>query len=285
VRSAFALALLVSLAACGEAPAARPDVGVIRLASFNVWGVPLASEDLAGRLERMPDALRALDADVLCLQEVFLAATRDRLVEGLGPEYEATEGRRGGLLILSRFPIRATSFERFPVAGRVSLAERLAGKGVLEAVVETPAGEVRVVTAHLAAVFDDERPRAVQRRFLLERLDGSRDRPVVLAADLNTALVDANGPTTAWTEFADAGFSNVDPPRRGADGAWASPRPTRVGWPRTGLRRGWTPDHVLLRDGSEIGVEVLGYEVRLDRPDTALSDHNLLLVTLRLTRE
>lgn len=254
----------------------------LRAACLNVWGVPLVAQDLEDRLDRMVPALRSLEPDLICLQEVFLASTRARVVEGLGSAYTCTEGTAGGLLIASRFPVEETSFTAFPIHPRLPFAERLARKGFLEAVVVTPAGRLRVVTTHLAAEWSADGPRREQQDLLLEALEARTDVPLLLAGDLNVAVVTARGPTEAWEAFRGRGFEHAEPPRQGADGVWRRPSPTRVGWPRAGARRSWTPDHVLLRSTSAVAADFVSFSVGFDTPETAVSDHNLLFATLRL---
>ena len=280
------LVLLPVVAACGEsvgeAAKSTPETTTLRVACLNVWAVPLASKDLDLRFRRLLPALRSLEPDLLCLQEVFLEATRKRIADGLGPAWTCTEGTAGGLLIASRHRIESSAFTAYPVHPDLPLAERLARKGFLEAVVATPAGPLRVVTTHLAAEWSQDGARQQQQDVLLAALAARTELPLLLAGDLNTAVVSASGPTPAWQALVALGFAHAEPPRRRPDGQWAAATPTRVGWPRDRTRFGWSPDHVLLRGSAAVSSDLLSYSVGLDAPETAVSDHNLLLATVRL---
>jgi endonuclease/exonuclease/phosphatase family metal-dependent hydrolase len=252
VRRVLLLLGLAALLGCAE-EAPREW----RLVSYNAWGVPL-SQELERRWQRLPAALAALEPDVICLQEVWLPSQHEALAAGFKDRYHVARAAGGGLFLASRFPLRDESFTPFPAFEGLSIVERIARKGWLEAVVEAPGGPVRVVTTHLAL----EGPRHLQLDVLLAHLEGRRDLPLVLAGDLNTA---ASDPTFA--RLTAQGF--VDP--RGG----AIEPPTRVGWPRRGGAGGWSPDHVLLR-----GLRAARFRLALDTPESALSDHNLLAVDL-----
>lgn len=261
-------ALLLGLVSSGRAeePAAPgPTARTLRVVTLNVWGVP-GARDLEARLERLPDALKSLDADVLCLQEVWLQSWRRRIAEALAPAYEAADAEGGGLLVLSRLPLRDAVFTRFPELEGLSLVERLARKGWLTVVVRTPAGEVRVCTTHLA----HRGPAAQQLDVLRNELLKTAAMPQVLAGDLNLAPDD-----DALDVFARSGWRTARAPRAREDGSLDLGPPTRVGWPRrSGSElRGWRPDQVWLR-----GLDVRSHAVALTTPETAVSDHNAVVV-------
>jgi endonuclease/exonuclease/phosphatase family metal-dependent hydrolase len=252
------LAAVVGLPGCGEPETtAQPAARRWRLASLNAWGVPF-SRAIEERMGRLPAALVALEPDVVCLQEVWLAADRERVAAGLGAGWRVAPASGGGLLLAARHPIAEDLFTPFPAFEGLSVVERMARKGWLEAVVDLPAGRVRVVTTHLA--FDG--PRHLQLEVLAKALAARTDLPTVLAGDLNLRASEPPVTTLLGAPWRDA--------RPEGDLA-----PTRVGWPRTGRPGGWAPDHVRVR-----GLRVLRFALALDAPETALSDHNLLLVDL-----
>lgn len=285
-RLLLLLLCVLLLPACGEPVAepvgSEPTGTTFQVACLNVWAVPLAARDLDLRFGRLLPALRTLAPDVVCLQEVFLESTRRRIVDGLGDDYAFTPGTAGGLLIASRFGVESSAFAPYPEDGRLRLAERLARKGFLEAVLPTPAGRLRVVTTHLAAEFSEDGARKAQQDVLLEHLATRTDLPLLLAGDLNTLVVRANGPTPTWRAFEGLGFVHAEPPRRAEGGGWRTATPTRVGWPRDGRLGSWAPDHVLVRGSGAVDATFLAYAVTLDTLETAVSDHNLLLATVRL---
>jgi hypothetical protein len=70
-----------------------------------------------------------MNPDIVCLQEVWMKSVRRRLVNSFGPNYQATAGHKGGLLILSRLPHERSKFVNFTPLDGLPLVERLAGKG------------------------------------------------------------------------------------------------------------------------------------------------------------
>lgn len=249
---------------------------VVRVASYNTWGLPVASQALVERYRRLPAALLELKADVLCLQEVWTGALRKKILDGLGDGWHATGMPRGGLLTVSRLPVSGEEFVALPVAKHMPVEERLAGKGILSVVVATPAGPLRLVNSHLSH-GDHEN---IQRRFLNDHVAKSKDIPIVLGADVNTAPDDHDFQALLRGGFADA------MPMREIEGGRRIPwPPTRVGWPRpeSGEVFGWRPDCVLYRSGGQGSLELRSIRLALDTAATALSDHNLLLAEFRLS--
>ena len=274
-------------------PGARADVRPeprrinLRVGCFNAWLIPIVATDRSARLKRMPAALRALAMDVLCLQEVWTAGDQRTLSKALAKEFPHALRGGGGLMILSRYPIVERAWVRFPHYKGLPLQEQLARKGLLEAVVRTPVGRVRVVTSHLALAFGADNPRSKQLAFLLRRLAKQRDLPLVLAADLNTWPVRDGQLTPDYLALVRAGLTDAKPPRRGADGRYDPGTPTRIGWPRPRLKptRGYYyPDHVFFRSTSVQPLALRRFQLTLDEAATALSDHNLLLSDFALSR-
>ena len=276
MRRALTVLMLALLAApgCGRsgisggpsasADAARRPLGVV---TCNVWGLPVAAA-LTERLARLPAALRALDADVVCLQEVWTASQRADLAAGLAPALTVAPVHGGGLLLAARGVIREARFRPFPAFPGLSLVERIAGKGWIEAIVETRRGTIRVVTTHLA----HRGPQAAQLDHLLAHLPVDDGLPLVLAGDFNLAPDDE-----ALAALRALGLADARPPRRREDGTWDVGPPTRVGWPRTEAHpsRGWCPDHIHVR-----GLMCVEAGLALDTPATALSDHNAVWALL-----
>ncbi len=274
-------------------PPPAPPAARLRVVSFNVWGLPLgAAADLETRLARMPAALRALDADVICLQECWTVPVRDALIAGLAPEWSPAHAAGGGLVLLSRLPLSDARFTPYPPAPHLSLLEKLAGKGILEATVATASGPVRVLDTHCTAF--DHPSRDVQiRHFLSATLGGEPDLPLLLVGDMNLHPVLA-GPDGAesfdpvYAAVLSAGFEDARPPVREQDGRFELPAPgTWGGWPRPesddeARQAGASIDHVFARGGGGRGFHVLATRVELWSRRTALSDHNLLLADLEI---
>jgi len=139
----------------------------MRLLSWNVqW-----CRGLDGRVDPAriaSEARRLADADVICLQEVAIGfaglpgSSGENQVEALKrelPEYAAFFGgavdlpaeggarQRFGNMILSRLPVGRVLRHALPWCGRADVPTM--PRGALEAVIEAPAGALRVITTHL----------------------------------------------------------------------------------------------------------------------------------------
>ncbi len=296
-RWAVAVALLVatgcrsaalSAARTAGAPSDATEPTHVRVLNLNAWMLPGFSEVMSDRLARLPAALLKEQADVICLQEIWTPSVRTRLVEGLGPGHNASSSVRGGLVTLSRHPIVEQEFLAFPIMKGLAVQELVAGKGILLTVLEVPGGRLRVANTHLAWDPKPEGARTHQLAYLRKTLEALEDLPLVLSGDLNTALNEQEGGLTAAGEALQAlGFAHADPLAGGrlgdlpADVERPSLIPTRVGWPPE-PRSGWTPDHILCRDGLWRTTMARGYRVILATSDEALSDHSGLCVDLVL---
>ena len=210
------LALLVAAPHCAVSAEDRP----LRLVTFNLLhGGPWSSftgEDahLERRLAMIVDDLRALDADVVALQEVPVTRRHGdvaaRLAGALGFYHvhaRATErvfpvmrllgrlitaalGFVEGPAILSRFPILTTEIHDLPPCRRW-----LDARVVLRADVATPAGTLAVFSTHTSR--DDCQLRRVA------ELVGARRGPLpaIVAGDFNT-----RENADAYAELLGAGF-------------------------------------------------------------------------------
>lgn len=136
----------------------------MRVLTWNIqWG-----RGMDGRVDlaRVVDYVRARDPDVVCLQEVTDnmpdldgcdGADQFAALAALLPDYAAVDGaglvsfdasgrRRFGNMIFSRFPVAQTRLHSlpWPAEGRQHLPRAL-----VEAMVVTPSGPVRIMTTHL----------------------------------------------------------------------------------------------------------------------------------------
>ena len=176
----------------------------LRLGTFNVWGLPEIfglGDDVTSRTREIARRLRHSDLDVLMIQEAWTDAVRTTLRAGArlaGFEVAEGPGSSGGLMTLSREPIRALRFERFGFRGdpeRLGQGEFLGGKGFQTLEIETSAGVLSLVNTHLHARYRKERPRlnaAVRVAQLLQILRHLGDTPgtVVVGGDFNCSLGD-----------------------------------------------------------------------------------------------
>ena len=161
----------------------------VRVASWNLWW-------RFGPWEQRQPAIRSvletIDADVVCLQEVWSEERgRDQvreLADALGMNAARTperfhNGLSFGNAILSRFPIEEHHSHPLPPAGGPGQRQ------ALSAVLGGPGGPVPVICTHLEYRFDRSATRQEQVTELLRVVEGLRgqpdDHPVVLAGDLN----------------------------------------------------------------------------------------------------
>jgi len=215
------LCLLLVVIAAGSAVPAEAQERPLRLVTFNVLhGGPWSSftgDDLQleSRLALIIEGLRALDPDVVALQESPITRRRGdvaaRIAQALGLVHvhaRATErvfplrvlgrlvvGALGfveGPAILSRFPIAATEVYDLPRCQRW-FDPRVA----LRADIQTPAGVVAVFSAHTSR--DD-----CQTRRVAELAGEPNGRPAVVMGDLNTGET-----APALGAFRDRGFVDL----------------------------------------------------------------------------
>jgi endonuclease/exonuclease/phosphatase family metal-dependent hydrolase len=254
---------------------------VIRLVTANIWDLPVAlpRTQARARLRGLLDALPRLDADILILQEAFRPHVRRRIL-GLLPHLHADARARrrrwvgflpmddaGGLLTLSRWPIRSTHYQRARRIRRGKPDERIGRKGCLWTTIATPAGDLLLGNVHLYAGNTpvDAHIRAIQARHVLLRGMSRPDIPTVLAGDWNWDLEFERSERglTGIEEMAQAGFREVADnggdgiatmdPRRNAFARYVPwHRPARrlsyVYYRGPGLDRGPEPPALCLRE-------------------------------------
>lgn len=281
-RLLLAPCLLLALAA----PGAAKDRERVRVVNWNVWGLPWGISDARqARLERVAPAVLALKPDVVCLQEVWVEEDGEALIEafkaaGLTHHAFESSGLLGsGLLITSRYPIKATRFEAFELTGKLHKVwhgDAWTRKGALEVRLETPLGGLRVVNTHLHASYGGQEYGPLQ---------------TAQAAQLGHFL----------------GDFGINPPQRGSDSA----RIPLLLLGDLNFRRGEAPfellngiaaleapsdelleiEWLLTRNGGDVQVKVrklahaLTEEVELGDGSLApLSDHPALVCDLQLRR-
>ena len=165
----------------------------LRLLTFNA----LMRGDVRPRLRALGAVLAESGYDIVCLQEVAFrghAALLRRTARRYGHRaWSGTVLLEGGLALLSRRPVRAVRFARYPRTGPTR-AEYLMRKGAQIAVVETAQGPLAVVNTHLSANRDGDWSPANRytrvARAELDHLAGELARldpalPVVAVGDFN----------------------------------------------------------------------------------------------------
>lgn len=172
----------------------------LRLATWNVWGLPFISPERAERIQAIAKFVSGENVDVACFQEVFLEEDRRILCEELAKaglpyhRYFSSLPFGSGLLTVSRYPISKAVFRRYSKQGNplaVQHGDWWAGKGAGLVEIDVPEfGKVRIVNTHLHAPYGSEVYKAVRESQVAELMDFLHSAqkgglPVFLLGDLN----------------------------------------------------------------------------------------------------
>ncbi len=176
----------------------------LRIGTFNVWGLPETfgfGDDVSSRMRIIADRVSRLDLDVLLIQEAWTDEVRETLEGGaLAAGFEVAAGPRGsgGLMTLSRRPIRSARFDRFHFRGdpeRLAQGEFLGGKGFQTLTIDGDTDPLSLINTHLHARYRRARPRlnsAVRTAQILQIIGrlSELEGTVVLGGDFNCTLND-----------------------------------------------------------------------------------------------
>jgi endonuclease/exonuclease/phosphatase family metal-dependent hydrolase len=274
VVAVLAAAFCLSSAPAPQSPATSMAV---RVASYNTWLLPFGADETEARNEAMGLAIEALEPDVVCLQEIWLVRALEPVAEALSARLPEVATGGGGLAILSRWPLRDTTFDEYPDHPEASFLERLAGKGWLTTIADTPAGPLRIINTHLIHDTSEGRvAHAAQLAVLVEAVRDQTDLPTILCGDLNVRAFRDGETTDGFALLLSAGFTDAALYTNGQREG------TRVGWPRDGRVARSDPDYVLFRNGATGNLSATAFRQALDSEETALSDHNLQLADFLL---
>lgn len=160
----------------------------VRVVTWNIWWRFGPWEE---RLPLIIDTLRATDADVICLQEVWVTdddSSAARIAAALGHHHvvaadaEFEPGVRFGNAVLCGWPI--TSHEQRRLTHGVKFDEQ---RIALRADVDGPRGTLQVFTTHLNWRFDHSDVRQAQVREVARFVEESKPRtyPPIVAGDFN----------------------------------------------------------------------------------------------------
>jgi endonuclease/exonuclease/phosphatase family metal-dependent hydrolase len=269
----------------------------LRILTLNVWGLPWpVGTDVAARVAAIGDALPSLAPDVAAFQEAWTADTRIALAQagrraGLAHAFPDPSGpRRGGLLLLSRHPLRDARFVPYTLNGfpeRIDHADYWGGKGYIAAEVASASQAFSLVATHMHA------------RYTAREQDPYVGHRMAQVVELSAALRALPGPLVAVGDFNfEEGFEEhavltgltglediagaLD--RREDTVRWAGSVVRPIG------RGGARVDYVFCRSGRGASLRPLAIERVFDRilgiegRTTNYSDHAGLLVDLDLER-
>jgi endonuclease/exonuclease/phosphatase family metal-dependent hydrolase len=195
---------MASLAEAQE-PDPAPAPSTLRVLTFNVWGVPGISPNLAARMPKIGDAINALSPDIVLLQEAWhedTAAVLSASLERGGLRHQIGRAAGGtiafgstGMLVASRVPLRDprwVDYESGQLPHTPYHADWAATKAALLFEVDTSRGPLRFATTHMQSSYRTghyEPVRLAQTLQLVEALSGSRARgselPTLVAGDFN----------------------------------------------------------------------------------------------------
>jgi endonuclease/exonuclease/phosphatase family metal-dependent hydrolase len=171
----------------------------VRIATWNIWG---RYGPWAARMAAITETLRRVDADIVCLQEVWDHGGEGRnqareLADTLGyaePLYahnlEWPDGTRSGNAILARWPRRRDGVLVLPrraAAPVDTIDEEGEERLCLFAELDGPRGPIQMYCAHLSWRGDHGAVRRLQVAAICDWVKAQRPRsfPAVLCGDLN----------------------------------------------------------------------------------------------------
>jgi endonuclease/exonuclease/phosphatase family metal-dependent hydrolase len=165
----------------------------VRIASWNVWGRYGPWE---ARQPAIEQTLRAIDADVLALQEAWEDGTRSQvraLAAALGyaePVFAANlerDAARAGNAVMARWPIARHEVRALPREAGGARDDEGEERLVVFAEVDGPRGPIQVFCAHLSWRDDHSAIRQAQVAEICALVRACRPRtfPAVLCGDLN----------------------------------------------------------------------------------------------------
>lgn len=173
----------------------------LKVVTFNVHGLYVASRDRAERMQAIADTLTSLDPDIVGLQETFVENDRMILSEGLGnsrlkyQKYYPSATVGSGLLVLSAFPIVEGYFHRYVQNGKwykLYHGDWWAGKGVALARLALPnkAGYVDFYNTHAHAgyggtEYDEDRKAQMLDLSRFVDASGLKVAPAIVVGDMN----------------------------------------------------------------------------------------------------
>lgn len=181
-----------------SAEKSRGDEPRLTVATYNIHSC--LNMDRRCNPDRTAAVLSSLNPDIVALQEVDAGCSRSRYVDQaahlagcLGMFYRfcpLVERKTGqyGIAVLSRYPIADSGCRILPATGIGRKAPER--RGVMSVLIDTPAGQVRVVNTHLGLKASDRAAQAddIVRHILIpETVDSGRAGriPVIFCGDLN----------------------------------------------------------------------------------------------------
>ncbi|KAK9360893.1 Endonuclease/exonuclease/phosphatase [Lipomyces starkeyi] len=140
-----------------------PDGLEFRMLTLNCWGLKYVSKLREPRMRFIANELSTSDADIIALQECWVASDYEYLRHRTHKQYPYAKYfysgilAGSGLVILSRFPIESVSMTPYTINGRPSAFFRgdwYVGKGIASAIIRHPSGiAIEVFNTHMHAPY------------------------------------------------------------------------------------------------------------------------------------
>jgi endonuclease/exonuclease/phosphatase family metal-dependent hydrolase len=138
----------------GSPAAQTPERNTISVLAYNIWGI-ISARYRPARVAEIPRAIIQLDPDIINLEEAFRPRDHEALrkgLEGLGYPIRTWHyqdcGYGTGLLLISRFEAGEIDYQGFKAEGDIYSYERMACRGLLRAVFQTPEGDLEFYSTH-----------------------------------------------------------------------------------------------------------------------------------------
>ena len=126
-----------------------------RVATFNVWGLPVISKDKEARMPAIGRALTQRNLDFVLFQEAWLDKGRNQIFEnsnfGFHTEFTVKDTLGSGCMLFANTPFDRRSFRPFQLYGPVLLPDAWAIKGVGMGTATVHDLPVSMFTTHLMA--------------------------------------------------------------------------------------------------------------------------------------
>lgn len=266
----------------GEAPEKAVDSNSLRIGSWNICGTEF-SPIYGGvipwkhRIQGIVQKIRETNPDVMVLQEVYDPGAPEILVDALKDLYPHffihlgpnDQGAEGGCMVFSKFPIH--NFSNTSFTNNTPHLNRGFATLEIKAKPEDTVPFLRIIGTHIMYGYtaEDIEKRAQQIEQIKAHLATLDTCPTLIAADFN---IERDDPILSFLEHGYKGDQST--------------------CMTTGLLRKWDPnaqgpdeewiDNISLVKGSEGSIEahlIQGFNPKSLDPETALSDHHLLIGT------
>jgi endonuclease/exonuclease/phosphatase family metal-dependent hydrolase len=266
----------------------------IRVATLNVWALPgPLAPSVGARMQAIGRRLASLDLDAIAFQEVWTEGASDLLVAagregGLPNAWRHPVAFGGGLLVLTRLPIRSARFDAFSVRGdpaRPDHPDYYGGKGWATLELATRAGSLLLVDTHLHARYSGDVPHAYRAQRVgqiaeLALAMRQLEHPVVTLGDFN--FVDEHPEHAILTGLAGLRDAAAELGSRSATVLRANPYRAHSSKPDRRV------DYVFVRDGGGTAIRplqsrrVFDERIELDGGPASCSNHAGVLAELEL---